>query len=182
LSVQGGYPFTVNLQTNRSRDRAFSSAPGLDRPNIAPGRSIYSITHGVSTPNSIEGLANCPTAGKQLGTPQLWFDPCAFTIPNAGFIGNAGRNILRGPGLADVDLSLVKNTAVKQLGEAGNVEFRAELFNLFNHPNFAMPGDRNAYAGNPTGNIQAPLSDSGVISTTGSATSRQVQRALKIIF
>jgi hypothetical protein len=179
LTLETGYPFTVNLQANRSASGAFQNLANLDRPDLAPGRSIDSITHGVSTPNSIEGAANCLTAGQPLGTPQLWFDPCAFTIPNAGFLGNTGRNIIRGPGLANLDFSLVKNTPVPKLGEAGRVEFRAEFFNITNHPNFNIPA-RTVYAGNAS--IQPPLGSAGVITDTGSATARQIQLALKVIF
>jgi hypothetical protein len=84
------------------------------------------------------------------------------------------------PGLSNVDFSVVKDTATRQLGEIGHLEFRAEMFNVFNHPNFALPGDRNVYAAR--GNVENPLPDSGIITSTGSATSRQIQLALKFMF
>jgi Carboxypeptidase regulatory-like domain/TonB dependent receptor-like, beta-barrel len=177
LSLQNGYPFTVNLQTNRSRSQLFDSAANMDRPNLVSGRSIASITQGVSTSN---GIDPCPTAGQTLGTPDLWFDPCAFTIPHAGFLGNAPRNFLRGPGLSNLDFSVLKDTAIPKLGESGRLEFRAEFFNILNRANFAMPGNRNAYAAR--GNVESPLSNSGVILSTYPATSRQIQFALKLLF
>jgi hypothetical protein len=177
LSLQTGYPFTVNLQTNRSLSKAYSSAANLDRPDLVPGRSPYSITHGVSTAN---GIDPCLTAGQPLGTPDLWFDPCAFTIPPAGFLGNAPRNFLWGPGLSNLDFSVLKDTAIPKLGESGHLEFRAEFFNILNHPNFAMPGNRNAYAAR--GNVESPLGNAGVIQSTYPATSRQIQFALKLLF
>jgi hypothetical protein len=180
VSVQTGYPFTINMQQNRSRSGAFQSLTNLDRPDLAPGRSIYSITHGTSPGCGIPASPGYIAPGTPLGTPNLWFDPCAFTIPAAGFLGNAGRNILRGPGLSNVDFSVVKDTAIRQLGESGHLEFRAEMFNVFNHPNFALPGDRNVYAAR--GNVENPLPDSGIITSTGSATSRQIQLALKLMF
>jgi hypothetical protein len=65
-----------------------------------PSRTCDSVTHGVSTVNGIDPFS---IAGQPLVTPKLWFDICAFTIPAAGFLGNAGWNILRGPGISNVD-------------------------------------------------------------------------------
>src|SRR4029077_15123917 len=53
--------------------------------------------------------------------------------------GNAGRNILTGPGLANLDFSLVKNNYIKRISENFNVQFRAEFFNILNRANFAVP-------------------------------------------
>jgi hypothetical protein len=104
-----------------------------------------------------------------LGTPNLWFDPCAFYTQPAGFLGNESRNMLRGPGLSNMDFSLLKDTAIKQLGENGNLQFRVEFFNLLNQVNFAIPGNHNYPSG-------------GAITSTGNATSRQIQVALKLMF
>jgi hypothetical protein len=181
LSLQSGYPFTPGLQTNRSLSGTGIATSGntsqVDRPNLVAGRNAANIVSGTT--------AGClgVTPGQQLGTPNLYYDPCAFTVPAAGFLGTSGRNILRGPGLANLDFSLVKDTAVKYLGEAGKLEFRAEVFNILNRANFLIPA-RIVYAGNPVppATTQAPLANAGVITSTGSATSRQVQLALKIIF
>ena len=54
----------------------------------------------------------------------------------AGNFGNAGRNIARGPGIANVDLSLLKSFA---FSESRRLQFRVECFNLANHPNFGVP-------------------------------------------
>ena len=64
-----------------------------------------------------------------------------------GYEGNVGRDSLIGPGLLDLDYSLVKDTSVKWLGEAGKVEFRAEFFNILNHPNFAQPTGTSVFSG-----------------------------------
>jgi hypothetical protein len=177
LSLQTGYPFTPSLQTNRSRSLVEAGAANIDRPNLVAGRNGANIVSGTTA-----GCAGV-TAGQVLGTPNLYFDPCAFTIPAAGFLGNAGRNILRGPGLENLDFSLIKGTAIKHLGEAGKLEFRAEFFNILNRANFVIPS-RTVYAGNPTppATTQSALSTAGVISSTGTATSRQIQFALKLIF
>jgi hypothetical protein len=172
VSLQTGYPFTPTLQANRSLSKLGSGASGIDEPNLVAGRSSPNIVSGTS--------AGClgVNAGTPVGTPTLYFDPCAFSIQTAGFLGTAGRNILRGPGLANLDISLVKDTAIKRLGEAGKVEFRAEFFNILNHANFQIPAF-TVFAG--TANPQAPLSNAGVITATNT-TSRQIQLALKVMF
>ena len=54
--------------------------------------------------------------GAQLGTRELYLDPCAFTIQPAGYLGNLGRNFLRRPGLYNVDLALAKDTPLPFMG------------------------------------------------------------------
>ena len=98
--------------------------------------------------------------GSRVGTPSCWFNPNAFTVPASGQFGNAGRNILRGPGFAQGDLALQKGF---QLKERKKVTFGAEVYNLFNHPNFAVPsntqspltlgGNGDAVFAGPTGNL-----------------------------
>ena len=116
--------------------------------------------------------------GRPLGTPQLYFDPCAFAIQPAGFLGTAGRNILRGPGFATLDFSLVKDTPLGFLGEGGKLEFRAEFFNILNRVNFQLP---NKLVFAARADVEAALPTAGLItSTVGS--SRQIQLALKVIW
>ena len=191
-TIQTGYPFSPGLNIERSQSGVEGATAGVDRPNIVPGRSIYSITHGVSS--GCNGVA----AGTPLGTPALWFDPCAFTISDQGFLGTAGRNILRGPGFNDEDISLSKDTPLKFLGEAGAMELRAEIFNILNHANYSLP-TRTVYNGTlPTGTntavanglaetaLEKPFTGAGLIPVAGSpgtvGTSRQIQLALKLIF
>src|SRR5262249_2306708 len=127
LTVQTGYPFDSLLQTNRSRSGGSTGGGSLvDRPSLVAGRNNSNITSGPT--------AGCPgvAAGQKLGTPQLWLDPCAFTLPAAGTLGNLGADFLRGPGIANLNFSLTKNTALRFLGEGGRLEFRAEFFNILN--------------------------------------------------
>jgi outer membrane receptor protein involved in Fe transport len=177
VAVQNGLPFTVALNTNRSRSGQGGGASGIDRPDLAPGFTASSITSGTTG----SGCLGVP-AGEAVGTPTLYFNPCAFTLQAQGTLGDAGRNILEGPGMANVDFSLVKDTRIPKLGEGGNLQFRAEIFNIFNHTNFSEPG-RIAFAGTTagTGSIEAPLSTAGVITSTVTP-SRQIQFALKLIF
>lgn len=115
LTFQTGQPFTVALLPDVDNANTGQAALGFganDRPNV------------VGNPK----LAN-PSASE-------WFNTTAFALPPYGHFGNAGRNILDGPGLETVDFSIVKNTA---LAERFTVQFRTEFFNLLNHANFNLP-------------------------------------------
>jgi hypothetical protein len=109
VTVQSGSPFTVNL--------------GVDRANIGSG------------PAQRPDVSHDPNLGSGR-TPERWFDTSAFTLPQPFTFGNAGRNTVLGPGYSDVDFSIQKQT---RLTEALKLRFRAEAFNLFNHPNFDTP-------------------------------------------
>jgi hypothetical protein len=92
-------------------------------------------------------------------------------MPLAGTFGNAGRGRLTGPGFWNFDTSLAKRFAVT---ERVNMQFRAEAFNIFNHPNFASPNPV-VFSGNNYS------SSAGAITATSNA-SRQIQFALKLLF
>jgi hypothetical protein len=90
---------------------------------------------------SLDANANKPSDKR---TPSEWFNTAAYFeppfaipgVPGDNAPGNAGRNSLQGPGFSDVDFILRKMT---RFGERYNLEFRAEMFNLLNHPNFNLP-------------------------------------------
>jgi len=126
----------------------------------------------------------CPN-GNKVGTPSCWFNPSAFALPPSGHFGNAGRNILRGPAFSQFDLALQKNF---QLAEGTKLVFGVEAYNLFNHPNFAVPSNTQ----NPLtlgGNGDAIFADAAghyannvgrIFSTVG--TGRQVQLTARLTF
>jgi hypothetical protein len=102
---------------------------------------------------------------------------------SSDFIGSeiiaavAAVNSLIGPGLSNFDLSLFKNNYIKRISDSFNILFRAEFFNVLNHPNFSPPVVNNdLYAAN-----RAAVTTAGLITTT-STSSRQLQFALKIIW
>jgi hypothetical protein len=101
-------------------------------------------------------------------TPNLWFDTSAFPLPGAYTFGNAGKNILDGPGEKATDLS-VRKTFV--FTEEKSLEFRAEFFNAFNHPVFAQPDNY----------ITDGPGAAGVITSTV-LPQRQIQFGLKLHF
>ena len=122
-----------------------------------------------SRPDFVGGDAR--PASIDLPNAQLNF--AAFAAPPTGRVGNLGRNVLKGPHAINFDFSLFKNFLIT---ERQKVEFRAEMFNIFNTPQFA----------NPSGNITAPATfgrSLGTITTSsGFATNRQVQFALRYMF
>jgi hypothetical protein len=92
----------------------------------------------------------------------------------ANLLGNAGRNVVVGPGLVDFDLSLMKNIPLR---ENFRLQFRAEFFNILNRANFAPPVD-NSTLFDETG---APVGGAGSIDQT-STPSREIQFGLKLIW
>ncbi|HEY7096641.1 MAG TPA: TonB-dependent receptor [Terriglobales bacterium] len=89
---------------------------------------------GTGLGNDRPDLIGDPNAGPH--TVQKWFNTAAF-VPNQPLtFGDAGRNIVRGPGYSDFDFSIMKNA---KIGERVNAQFRAEFFNIANHPAFALP-------------------------------------------
>ena len=168
VSLKTGFPLTpnVNLPWTNANGPART---GVDRPSVVPGVNLADITKGVS-----RGCLGVE-AGTPLGTPELWYDPCAFTKPVRGFEGDAKRGSIRGPGFANVNLSMVKDTT---LGGGRHLQFRAEVFNVFNRDNFALPNG-GVFQGATA--IERPLPNAGRIFSLVSPP-RQVQLAIKFVF
>jgi len=144
LTFQTGPPLTVALLPDNDNTNTGISQLGFganDRPNV------------VANPR----LSN-PTPGE-------WFNTAAFATPPYGHFGNAGRDILDGPGARTVNFSLVKNTAV---AERLNLQFRTEFFNLLNRTNFNLPDN---FVGSPTFGQVVSAQDP-----------RRIQFALKLLF
>ena len=129
----------------------------------------------VTSNSSVNGVANTLRPNVTgpvniIGSVDQWFDTSVF-IPANGF-GNLGRNVVIGPRFDNVDVSVIKNT---QIGDKLRLQFRGEVFDLFNHPNFGQPGN---VVGTPvfgrTINTRFPTGEAG--------SSRQVQFALKLLF
>jgi hypothetical protein len=112
LTVQSGQAFTPILRFDNSNTGNTGQQSGSDHPNLE-GNPV---------------LAN-PTADR-------WFDTAAFAVASPYTFGNAGRSILRGPGFASVDFSLVRRVPLKG---AAALWFEAQVFNLLNRTNFDLP-------------------------------------------
>ena len=99
-------------------------------------------------------------------TPDRWFDPSAFGIPAPFTFGNSAANVLFGPGLVNLDLTVARTFRVT---EKISLDFRSEFFNLFNDAHFSFP---NTVVNTP---------QAGLISETSSS-ARQIQFGLKLLF
>jgi hypothetical protein len=111
LTLQKGQWFTASM----SSDRVDAGTAASQRPDMARNPNLPSDQRTVTR----------------------WFDTDAFLVPRALTYGNAGRSVLEGPGLANLDFSLLRNF---RINETSRVEFRFEAFNLTNHTNFRLPG------------------------------------------
>jgi hypothetical protein len=156
-TMRSGLPLTAFVQNNWSRSLwspSISPTAGLDRPDLAPGR----------TPESA-----------MLGLPGQWFDPTAFVLQPRGTLGNSGRGMFRGPNLRTVDISAVKRIPLR--GQA-RLDVRIEVFNIFNRANFANP-TLIAFAG--VAPNETPLTTFGRIRSTVTS-SRQMQIGVRVAF
>jgi Carboxypeptidase regulatory-like domain len=107
---------------------------------------------------------------KVIGNPDQWFDTSCYSAPPEFVFGNSGRGSTRGPGYANVDFSVAK---AGMIGERYKLEFRAEFFNAFNSPHFAL--------NNNTNNIRLGNPNYGRVTSTAFP-AREIQLGLKFVF
>jgi hypothetical protein len=135
-------------------------------------------------PNEVAGCDLYPAQQ----TINQWYNTSCFSIQQAGTYGNAGRYTIIGPNLWGMDGSLSKNWSVPKISEQFRIQFRAEAFNLLNHPTFQNPNNTVFAGAIPGANPLAPqLPGVGVNASAGRITAvnsqpRQIQLGLKIIF
>jgi hypothetical protein len=122
-------------------------------------------------PDLVPGVSLIPPNGQSI---DHWINPAAFATPAKGIWGNAGRNVVPGPGLDQVDAALAKKM---KINERTNLIFRAEVFNVFNHPELGSP-NLNFSSSATFGRITS-LSNSTPI---GTGTCRSIQLALRLAF
>lgn len=140
-----GIAETVYIPISMSGDEQTAN----QRPNVVPGVSVVPANQSITN----------------------WINPAAFSEPAPGTFGNAGRGIVFGPGLFNIDVSAIKNTAIT---ERVLFQLRAEFFNVLNHPNFAQP---DSTLGSSFGVIFNTLGR-----TIGFGTSRQIQLSARFNF
>jgi len=162
---------------------------------VFAGFGVTGVGDGIDFPDR----PNRISSSTQLGRVDRWFDPRAYALQDPGFLGNAPRTSVRGPDFATLDFGLSKKF---DLTETVGLEFRAEFFNIINHPNFGLPFNQIYVGGVPaftTPPTQAQLDalpcnltaaqaqanscnpQAGVISKTVGVP-RQMQFALKLTF
>lgn len=154
ISKSSGFPVDTRAGVNQS-----NTVVNSDRPNVVPGA---------------DWKLDNPTTDQ-------WFNIQAFQLQPFGNYGNAGRNVIIGPGVFSWDFSTLKNF---YLTERNYVQFRFECFNCANHPNFADPAanlsaNRLNAAGIP---IPGTGSFGRISATRPGIAMRQLQFGLKLIF
>ncbi len=208
VTIQSGQPFSPTIGVNRSNSGVLQGGQG-DRPNIntAALLAAYPCTSQPGqTPAGINPCAYTPVVYNPntviTGDPNNWINGAMFSMPpnctgpgltncsnTVGQLGTALRNSLVGPAERNWDFSLVKDTKLGFLGEAGMVEFRAEFFNVINHPNFSgqhfsttiFPGPSPGSVSNdPTPFLEAP--SGGHVTQELQDGQREIQFALRFEF
>jgi hypothetical protein len=145
-----------------------TAASGLP-VDVADGYD-QSLGGGWARPN-YSGAAGChpyDIVNKPIAGPAIqYFNPACYTLEPLGTDGNVGRDSIYGPGLFNVDFSVIKRT---RINEKLDTEFRVEIFNLLGHANFGLPNP-DVFTGPTAGQI-----------TTLATPPRQIQFAVKLLF
>jgi hypothetical protein len=164
VSVQSGNPFTIIVPSSGITGAGSTVTPIVVGPITVSGNPLGQWIVPTGTVSGNPSFAN------------------TFQIPTTTF-GNMGRNAIVGPGFSNTDLALFKNTKIT---ERVSVQFRADAFDLFNHPNYGQPSrtlSALSTAANPPTAVTSEFTISGTRFPTGdSGSSRQLQLAVKLIF
>ncbi len=182
--VSDGVPLTATMGSNGDPLGLQNSAP-FDFPNRLFDSGCQSLTNPGNPNNYIKTQCFAlPTAPASFAAQCKGFSG-AGTPPPSGQVycsnlqGNAGRNILTGPGTSNLDFFLFKNNYIHRISESLNVQFRAEIFNILNHANLAVPvTPDNTDVFDSSG---APTGVTGLLTST-TTTAREIQFALKLIW
>ncbi|MFL6211792.1 MAG: carboxypeptidase regulatory-like domain-containing protein [Pyrinomonadaceae bacterium] len=153
LSLFSGVPLNV---TSGANTLGLAAGSSTQRPNLVPGVPIYLHT----------------------SDPTQYLNPAAFALPGVGRNGSLGRGVVRSPGIKNVDFSINKNWHVI---ERVNLQFRAEMFNVFNHPNFLGIDTNLGFQNNSLdANFGRPQANFGRLSATRGP--REIQFGFKFSF
>jgi hypothetical protein len=188
FQANDGVPFTPTWGTGDDPANT-SSNDDWAYPNRLGGPGCNTLTNPGNPAHYIKTECFSVPTAPNLAFWNQYCDPLPPTLggtsvdPNSllcfNLRGNVGRNILIGPGLTNVDFSVFKNNYIKRISENFNVQFRAEIFNILNHANFAPPTTPdNSDIFDSTGSVSDVA---GLLSRT-TTTAREVQFAVKIIW
>jgi outer membrane receptor protein involved in Fe transport len=189
IKANDGVPITPTFG-NGGDPLGLNSSDPFDFPNLVTGPGCSSLIN----PRNVSGYikTQCftiPTAPDSFFTPNAATPMCSSDTVFGGnkvgvapqcfnLRGNAGRNIIVGPGLLNLDFSVFKNNYVRRISETFNAQFRMEVFNILNRANFQVPGITNDNIFSPTGSLDP--SAGLLLATTTSA--REIQFALKFMW
>jgi Carboxypeptidase regulatory-like domain len=163
--VSGTWVYNIPYFSHASKPMAFA----LGNWSLA-GLALHQSGFALSPGNDLgtAGAASRPNQIKQirkLGTLNEWFDTSSFAAPNYGFFGDASNGTIRGPGYTSFNVSLYKTFPIK---DRLSTQFRAEAFNVANHPNFL--------------NVDTGLGDGSYGQVTSAGDPRILEFALKILY
>jgi hypothetical protein len=178
-TLADGIPMPISIAS----DLAGEVIPTVQPPNTVPGCTADSMINSnfrhslflfnpncfSLVPRTAANAPYCDSAGRGLSSTLL-----ATTCANIR--GNLGRDVVIGPGLFNANFSVFKNNYIKRVSEVFNIQFRAELFNVLNHTNFAPSGNLSPFNSDGT-----PTSSFGQLTST-QTDNRVIQLALKVIW
>ena len=178
-TLADGIPMPISFAS----DLAGEVIPTVQPPNTVPGCTADSMINPnfrtslflfnpdcfSLVPKTAANSAYCDSVGRG-------FAPALAASTCANIRGNLGRDVVIGPGLFNMDFSVYKNNFIKAISETFNVQFRAEMFNVLNHTNFAPSSNLSPFNADGT-----PTSSFGQLTST-QTDNRQIQLALKVIW
>ena len=165
VTLQSGLPFSI---LDSAAGTLFGPSTSFTTGSVVTGATLHNALRGGSVSNRVNQFFDTSVFVPAQFIPDGGLIDGKFPVTGGGTIfGNLGRNILRGPDQRNVDMALIKRT---KLGDKASVVFRWEVFNVFNHPNFA----------NPASDVSSP-NTFGKISAM-SVNSRIMQYGLKLEF
>ena len=150
-TARTGLPVNVSA-TRKATDVLDGNTLSTQRPDLIPGVPLY---------------LDYATMGR-------WLNPAAFATPAAGNWGNLGRNVVRAPGLFQIDTAVSKRVRIT---ERAGIELGIQAFNLLNHPQLGVPASNISSTSN-FGRITAPINTSPV----GTGTPRQMQVMVRLTY
>jgi carboxypeptidase family protein len=148
--------FPVNVLVNRSASQTPDGNTSNQRPNLVPGVSLT------------------PPGGKSIGQ---WINPAAFVAPEKGTWGDSPRDVARGSGVWQMDMGVARQFS---LTERMSLQFRTEVFNIFNHPQYGLPNATILVSS--FGSITNTVNTTTPVSPVGEGTPREFQFALRLQF
>jgi hypothetical protein len=193
FKANDGVPFSALFGAQGADPRGTGSSDDYAYPSAVPGCNPIDLNfrNDKKNPLYINPASSCFTV-PMAPTPAFWAANCDPAPPSFGgplpsgdlrcfnLRGNVGRNTLIGPGLTNLDFSVVKNNTIRKISESFNVQFRAELFNILNHANFNVPSLGDGYTNMLNGD--GTVNGSAGLLTQTTTDPREIQFAIKLIW
>ena len=145
------------------------TADSMINPNFRTSLFLFNPNCFSLVPRTAANSAYCDSTGRG-------FAPALAASTCANIRGNLGRDVVIGPGLFNMDFSVFKNNFIRAISETFNIQFRAEMFNVLNHTNFAPTSNLSPFNADGT-----PTSSFGQLTST-QTDNREIQLALKVIW